>query len=182
MENDEPTGIFLNGQQYDAPISEMPIVGSTEEWQIVNLTGDAHPIHLHLVQFLIKNRQLMDIDLYNEAWMNENGMPPLEHPTIEIPIDNYLIGEPIEPPPNEKGWKDTAVVMPGQVMRLIIRFAPQYAKEKEVMPGVNLFPFSPCVGPGYMWHCHIIDHEDNEMMRPYMVMCPNHMDMSNNSN
>lgn len=180
MMNDEPTGIFLNGQTYMAPISEMPVVGSTEEWEIVNLTGDAHPIHIHLIQFLIKNRQFIDADLYNETWMNLNGMPPLDHPTIEVPIDSYLIGEPINPPQNELGWKDTAVVMPGQVMRLVIRFAPQYADEKDVMPGVNLFPFSPCVGPGYTWHCHILDHEDNEMMRPYIVICPNSMDMNNN--
>ena len=170
MENDEPIGIFLNGQPYDAPTSEMPIVGSTEEWDIVNLTGDAHPIHIHLIQFLIKNRQFMNIDEYSKIWMNENGMPPLDHPTIDVSIDNYLIGEPIEPPENEKGWKDTAVVMPGQVMRLTIRFAPQYVKEEDVMPGMNLFPFSPCIGPGYVWHCHNLEHEDYDMMRPMDII------------
>jgi FtsP/CotA-like multicopper oxidase with cupredoxin domain len=36
-------------------------------------------------------------------------------------------------------------------------------------PGVNLFGFDPTGAPGYVWHCHIIDHEDNEMMRPYTV-------------
>lgn len=180
MLDESPTGIFLNGQRYSAPVSEMPLVGSTEEWQIVNLTGDAHPIHLHLVQFLIKNRQSIDADLYSADWMELNGMPPLSEPTEVLPIDTYLNGPAIPPPPNEAGWKDTAVVLPGQVMRLTIRFAPQYVNEEDVMPGVNLFPFSPCIGPGYVWHCHILDHEDNEMMRPYMVMCNDTIHKDNN--
>jgi hypothetical protein len=33
--------------------------------------------------------------------------------------------------------------------------------------GQNKFPFDVTNGPGYVWHCHIVDHEDNEMMRPY---------------
>lgn len=180
MMDGNPTGIFINGQKFSAPVTEMPLVGSTEEWEIVNLTGDAHPIHLHLVQFLIKNRQSIDADLYSADWMELNGMPPLSEPTKILPIDSYLNGPAIAPPPNEAGWKDTAVVLPGQVMRLTIRFAPQYVNEEDVMPGVNLFPFSPCVGPGYVWHCHILDHEDNEMMRPYIVMCNDTMHKDNN--
>jgi FtsP/CotA-like multicopper oxidase with cupredoxin domain len=37
----------------------------------------------------------------------------------------------------------------------------------DVGPGVNRYPFDPVEGPGYVWHCHIIEHEDHEMMRPY---------------
>ncbi|HSH70575.1 MAG TPA: multicopper oxidase domain-containing protein [Deferrisomatales bacterium] len=33
----------------------------------------------------------------------------------------------------------------------------------------NAYAFSPAEGHGYVWHCHIIDHEDNEMMRPWNV-------------
>ncbi|GAA0706368.1 multicopper oxidase [Paraclostridium ghonii] len=176
--DENSTGLYLNGQKFTAPVSEMPMVGSTEEWEIVNLTGDAHPIHIHLIQFLIKSKQLINVDEYSNAWMFINGMPPLNHSTIPIPLEGYLVGDPINPPPNEKGWKDTAIIMPGEVMRLTIRFAPQYADEKKVMPGVNLFPFNPSIGPGYMWHCHILDHEDNEMMRPYMVMSSGTMDMN----
>lgn len=47
-----------------------------------------------------------------------------------------------------------------------IRFAPQNANSH---PGENLFPFDPSACPGYVWHCHIIDHEDNDMMRPYQI-------------
>jgi FtsP/CotA-like multicopper oxidase with cupredoxin domain len=52
-----PTMVLLNGQMWMAPISETPRVGSTQEWVIANLTMDTHPIHLHLVQFQLLNRQ-----------------------------------------------------------------------------------------------------------------------------
>jgi len=51
-----------------------------------------------------------------------------------------------------------------------VRWAPQSVAVGAVSPGVNRFPFDPTAsGPGYAWHCHILDHEDNEMMRPYLV-------------
>jgi len=54
-----------------------------------------------------------------------------------------------------------------------VRFAPLDAPTTGAgvpAPGINLYPFDPTVGPGYVWHCHILDHEDNEMMRPYKVV------------
>ena len=44
-----------------------------------------------------------------------------------------------------------------------LRFAPQ---------DDSSYSFDPTVGPGYVWHCHILDHENNEMMRPYIVLAP----------
>jgi spore coat protein A, manganese oxidase len=60
------------------------------------------------------------------------------------------IGDPIPPSPNEAGWKDTVQAHPGMVTRIIAKF--------EGYPG------------RYVWHCHILEHEDNEMMRPYDVL------------
>ena len=164
------SALLLNGQMWHAPVSEEAIIGSTVEWEIVNMTNGAHPIHIHLIQFLIKNRQNYDSVKYAEEWTKLNGTPPLENPTVSLSPEPYLQGEPIEPPLNETGWKDTVLVMPNQVTRLLIRYAPQEAKEKDARPCVNLFPFDPSYGPGYVWHCHIIDHEDNDMMRPYKVV------------
>ncbi|MBR7833601.1 multicopper oxidase domain-containing protein [Actinospica durhamensis] len=79
----------------------------------------------------------------------------------------YLQGPVMPPEPNEAGWKDTVNAQPGQVTRVIARWAPTETPVGGVVPGENLFPFDPTRGPGYVWHCHIIDHEDNEMMRPY---------------
>jgi FtsP/CotA-like multicopper oxidase with cupredoxin domain len=80
----------------------------------------------------------------------------------------YLTGPVIPPSPSEAGWKDTVKVYPGYVNRFVIRWAPQATAVGAVSPGQNLFSFDPTKGPGYMLHCHIIDHEDNEMMRPYI--------------
>lgn len=164
-----PVEVLLNGQRWGAPISELPRVGSTEDWVIANLTMDTHPIHLHLVQFQIINRQDFLTDEYKAKWEEINGMPPLDHPTVVLPVYPYLTGEPICPDDNEKGWKDTIRMNPNQVTRIRVRFAPQDIPAFDVSPGENLYPFNPTRGPGYVWHCHIIDHEDNEMMRPYKV-------------
>lgn len=164
-----PLEVLLNGQKWSAPITELPRVGSTEEWTIVNLTMDTHPIHLHLVQFQILNRQNIDATEYQKEWEIMNGMPPLSHPTEILPIERFLIGDPIDPGENEVGWKDTVQMNPDQVTRIRVRFAPQDVPQGSVKPGENLYTFDPGAGPGYVWHCHIIDHEDNEMMRPYKV-------------
>jgi FtsP/CotA-like multicopper oxidase with cupredoxin domain len=165
-----PIEVLLNGQNWSAPISECPLVGSTEKWEIVNLTEDAHPIHLHLVNFEIESRQAFEAEKYTYDWIDINGMPPLNHPTITLPVNNYLIGNPLPPDDNERGFKDTVRANPGEVTTFIVRFAPQDSDPDKVKPGTNLFPFNPSLGPGYVWHCHILDHEDNEMMRPYKVI------------
>ncbi len=170
MTPDGPTMVVLNGQMWMAPISETPRVGSTEEWVIANLTADTHPIHLHLVQFQLLNRQDFDAAGYMKKWEEVNGMVPLMHPTIKVPVEPFLApGEPIKPDDNELGWKDTIRMNPNQVTRIRVRFAPQDVPAGGVQPGENLYSFNPTTKPGYVWHCHILDHEDNEMMRPYKV-------------
>ena len=60
-------------------------------------------------------------------------------------------------------------MFPCSVTRLAVRWAPQDVAAGQTKAGTNSFPFDPANGPGYVWHCHIVDHEDNEMMRPYVV-------------
>ena len=86
-------------------------------------------------------------------------------------VGPYLTGTPIPPDPAESGWKDVARAYPGQVLRLLVRWTPSYVPQirNKSYAGKNLYSFDPTAGPGYVWHCHIIDHEDNEMMRPYKV-------------
>lgn len=167
-----PVMVLLNGQTMDAPVTETPRVGSTEIWEIVNMTADTHPIHLHLVQFQLQNRQAFDVARYTADWNNLNGggMLPLMQPTVALSPTPYKTGGVISAPQNEVGWKDTIQARTGEITRLIVRIAPQSATPTSAAPGVNLFSFDPTVGPGYVWHCHILDHEDNEMMRPLIVM------------
>jgi FtsP/CotA-like multicopper oxidase with cupredoxin domain len=156
-----PVEILLDGQKWSAPISENPVGGSTEEWVIVNPTADTHPIHLHLVQFQLVSRQPFQVKKFQTNWTALNGMAPLMNPTIPVDPTPYLQGKPQAPAANEKGWKDTIQMRPGEVTTIRVRFTAQDG---------SAYTFDPKTAPGYVWHCHIIDHEDNEMMRPYLVM------------
>jgi spore coat protein A len=158
-----PTMILLNGQEWMATTSELPKLGSTEQWIIVNPTADTHPIHLHLVQFQLVSRQMMDTAKYQTDWMTLNGgMPPYTGTVNELAIAPYLKNKVQLATPLEQGWKDTIQMNPGEVTIIQVRFAPT--------DGSGTYPFDATNGPGYVWHCHIIDHEDNEMMRPYQVV------------
>jgi len=99
------------------PVTENPARGATEVWELHNFTEDAHPIHIHLVQFEVLSRQ---------------------------PFDGPARG----PAAFERGTKDTVVALPAEITRVKARFD---------------------IAGRYVWHCHIVDHEDNEMMRPYQV-------------
>lgn len=162
--------LLLNGQVWGAPVSEKPIVGSTQVWEIVNITGGPHPIHIHLIDFQVLNRQDINSELYAQNFNAINGPSPLKEPTKIIDPDTYLIGDPSKPTPSERGWKDTVIAYPGQVTRIIVPMFPSITNPKNVKLGKNLFPFDPSSFPGYVWHCHLLDHEDNEMMRPMEII------------
>jgi spore coat protein A len=161
--------------------SELPNEGDTEVWEIVNLTADAHPMHTHLIQFQLINRQNFNTNKYNGAYAAAfpGGVftpafgPPLDYGTGNAralggnpDITPFLQGPVMPPDPNEAGWKDTVHVLPGQVTRIAARFSPT-----DTPAGTSgAYPFDPNAnGHGFVWHCHIVDHEDNEMMRPYKV-------------
>ncbi len=99
------------------PITENPALGAIEVWEMHNFTEDAHPIHIHEVQFAVVDRQPFG-------------------------------GSPYGPEPWEMGFKDTVIAYPGEITRV---------KALYDRPGL------------FVWHCHIVEHEDNEMMRPYFV-------------
>ena len=159
-----PLEVLLNGQEWDAPVSEYPTLGTTEEWVIVNPTADTHPIHLHLVQFQLVSRQRIRAAAYQNDWEERNGMPPFMFTPEELAIEGYLKGLPRGPTPTEQGWKDTIQMHPGEVTIIRVRFGP--------VDGSPAYTFDATSGPGYVWHCHILEHEDNEMMRPYVPVAP----------
>jgi spore coat protein A len=126
------TLLLLNASHWNMPVTEKPVLGSTEIWTLINPTNDTHPIHLHLVRFQILDRQPY------EPWL------------FQTKRQLHFIGPPQPPAPNEAGWKDTVRAYSRMVTRIIV-------------------PFTGFVGR-YVWHCHILEHEDNEMMRPYEVI------------
>lgn len=188
--------------------SETPRQGSVEEWVLINLTPDAHPIHTHLTQFQILNRESFDIDGtggsnipggYLGAWsaaFGSPGMPallpgcvagqfcpgygpPLNYAVLNADgalggnpaITPFLLHDAKAPNPEESGWKDAAKMMPKQVLRILVRYTPTSipVQPGKSLAGQNFYPFDVTQGDGYVWHCHIIDHEDNDMMRPFRV-------------
>ncbi len=160
-QNNTPSQALLDGQNWDAEISETPQLGTTEDWIIVNTSMDAHPIHLHLVQFQLVSRQPFDNTSYLKEWIKLNGQPPFNHPTNNVKsLSNYLTGTITNAQPEEQGWKDTLTIYSGEVVTLRVRFAPQDGSS---------YTFDATKGPGYIWHCHLLEHEDHEMMRPYII-------------
>jgi spore coat protein A len=137
-EHDDAAGnsmqMLLNESHWDMPVTENPVLDTTEVWSFVNLAGDAHPIHLHLVRFQVLDRRPFDLFAYN--------------------ADKSLVytGPAVPPAANELGWKDTVRADPGMVTRIIVKFEGYTGR--------------------YVWHCHLLEHEDNEMMRPYDVIAP----------
>ena len=123
---------LLENKTWDDPITTKPQLGNIEIWNILNLTRASHPIHLHLVNFQILGRQPFDTEYYEE--------------TGKV----LATGNTVPPDLNERGWKDTVRANPGEITRIIARFAPY----------TGLYP----------WHCHILEHEDHEMMRPFEVV------------
>ncbi len=179
---DVPLELLLDGQRWDSPVTELTTVGDTEEWWVINPTADSHPIHLHLVQFQVISRQKIDIKNYYPDWLALNGGTlPLTAPTQNLNPYNYLKSRAKGPDPSEMGWKDTVMMHPGELTTIRIRFAPVEAPISgpgAPAPGTN--PYAPTFDPtaphgplpvvyGYVWHCHILDHEDNEMMRPLQL-------------
>jgi FtsP/CotA-like multicopper oxidase with cupredoxin domain len=75
----------------------------------------------------------------------------------------------VEPPEAyEAGWKDTIVVPPGGVTRVIVRVAPTDVP-LAAPAAARAYPFDPSDARGYAWHCHMLSHEDNDMMRPLAI-------------
>ena len=131
----------------------------------------------------LMNRQGFHVNKYNAVYAAAfpGGTyapgfgPPLDYETGNPQalggnpdITPFLQGPAKPPPANEAGWKDTIVMFPGQVTRIVVRWAPTgLAADTGAIDA--FYPFDPNGGHGYVWHCHIIDHEDNEMMRPTSV-------------
>jgi len=114
------------------PVTEDPLLGSVEAWDIYNTTADTHPIHVHLVHFRVVGHRGFGGETEENGALKE----------IRWLGDERPLGT------DERGPKDTVRVPPKTRTRIIARFD---------RPG------------RYVWHCHILSHEDHEMMRPFVV-------------
>jgi spore coat protein A len=130
------------GRFYLDPVTETPNAGNVEMWQFANLTGDTHPIHFHLVNVQVLARQPFQVKSYA-------GVPNFQGPARG-------------PDPDEIGWKETVRMNPGEVTTVLMKFD---------LPKVPFnVPASPRTGNNeYVYHCHILEHEEHDMMRPLVV-------------
>ena len=139
---------------WDAPTTEKPLLGSTEQWDIFNFTADSHPIHLHLPQYQVLEKWHIDfLDQNDDSIPDDmNGDGLITYGTGSSPdysVADIWIGDKVPLRPEETGWQDTVEVDPHQMMAIVATFDK---------------------AGDYAWHCHILSHEDNEMMRPYTVV------------
>jgi len=137
--------VVMFGREYVSTPTEVIPAGSYEIWEIANLTLDVHPIHFHLVNVQVLSRQAFSTKQY------VGGLPKYQ-------------GKVVPPDPNELGWKETVRMNPGEVTRVFMKF--------DLPTGL---PFTVPVsgrtgGNEYVWHCHILEHEEHDMMRPLVVL------------
>lgn len=136
-------------------------LGSTEQWYVVNLSPDTHPIHVHLVDMQVTQRSAYDVFVTTK----DNPTPVLltpgdgeRTPVVDgTPVTGQEVTRidattPLDPEPDQAGAKDTVRVNPGEMLGFAMKFAPFCGR--------------------YMLHCHILEHEDHDMMRPYVVVDP----------
>lgn len=140
----------------DAP-TEVVEQGETQIWDLYNFTADTHPIHFHLVDVQIIGRQALFA----------GPAPDLTGVAI---TDFALTGAMRGPDANENGWKETVRMNPGEVTRVIMKFnaptPPAFSHR------LATAPYNLANAAEYVWHCHILEHEEHDMMRPLVVLLP----------
>jgi spore coat protein A len=120
---------LINGLRYH-DVTERPHLGTTEIWRFINRSGATHTMHMHLEMFEVLDRQSFTIQ-------GDDVVPK---------------GTPSPPDPGETGWKDTVLVRPLEMVRIVTRF-------------------EDFLGP-YPYHCHMLEHEDHDMMRQFVTQPP----------
>jgi spore coat protein A len=139
----------LNGAHFEERSPTEPKVGTVEDWVYVNLTGDTHPMHMHLVTFQVLGRTPFDAEAYQAAYGGPNGVPGGIDPTP------FATGPTLPAAPEERGFKDTVKANPGYFTTIRAKFD---------LPNGVVAPQT------YVHHCHIVEHEDNDMMQPFTVV------------
>jgi len=147
-------GTDVGGVEYLAAPTEVAHRGEVQRWQIYNLTGDTHPMHFHLVNVVVKKRENWAYTV--DPTLGTIPLLPLQVvPGSEHPVDT-----------NDQGWKETVRINPGEVVTVDMKFdmplgAPN-SPRLEASYGIK--------GAEYVWHCHILEHEEHDMMRPLVVL------------
>ncbi|MEU8995882.1 multicopper oxidase domain-containing protein [Streptomyces caniferus] len=154
----------FNAVPFMEPSQDFIKAGSTEIWEYINPNHDAHPMHVHLVNFQVLNRQPIDAAGYQEdyeKWIS-GGRKPEDKPVLA----NYFTGPPIPPDPDEaQSSKDTVKSYPETVTRIITgEFSPPTDPIASIPNSGTVLPAT------YVHHCHLLEHEDDDLMRPWTIV------------
>jgi len=145
-EGDETTRYRVVAAHFEDTTTFFPMLGEYEVWQLINLTGDTHPIHLHLDPFQILARHPIRYEIPDGDIGELDLAAAVE---LERDPDDELVHAIDD---NERGLKDTIRVNPNEIVEIAVRFTAYSGR--------------------YMYHCHILEHEDRDMMRPFVTMAP----------
>jgi len=163
-----PLVVLMNNRNFAPDDTTMTVGKDTlEQWDLINTTVDAHPMHLHFTEFQVLNRQKFDTGAYLVA---AYGVKPAGAPVWPVPgtgtspdVAPFLKGSALAPFANEQGWKDTIVAMPGEVTRIMVPFGAGAAGGAPLAIGASY------TGK-YVSHCHILEHEEHDMMMRFTIV------------
>ncbi len=158
----------LNAVPFMEPSEDFVKAGSTEIWEYVNPNHDAHPMHVHLVNFQVLNRQPIDAagcQAQYDKWVH-GGRRKEDFPELA----DYFTGPPVPPDPDEAGsGKDVVKAYPEMVTRIIMADIYPPTGDIASIPGSGAeFPAT------YIHHCHLLEHEDDDLMRPWTIVANKH--------
>ncbi|XP_030537554.2 multicopper oxidase LPR1 homolog 1-like isoform X2 [Rhodamnia argentea] len=135
------THLYINGLRFEDPVTETPRAGTTEVWEVINLTSDNHPFHMHLAAFqAVKIQQLVDLAGFTSCMTRLND-------AILCNITSHATGPLVDVPPTERTWKNVVKMAPGYKTTLVVQF---FVVDNAHSP----YPFDPTAEPGYVYHCH----------------------------
>jgi FtsP/CotA-like multicopper oxidase with cupredoxin domain len=154
------------GFSYMDPPVEVFHLGETQIWKITHNGVDTHPIHIHLVNAQIINRVGWDgvikpPEPYERGWKETIRMNPLESIFVGIKADLPTVPFPVT--------TSVRPLNPSQPLGSTVGFTninPKTGQPITATPTVNvLYDY----GHEFVWHCHILGHEENDMMRPLVI-------------
>ena len=145
-----PLTFQIEKSMWTDAVTIKPAYGTAEIWNLINPTGVTHPVHVHFVPHRVISRRRFNVGAYDSGQCNFDDGSCYSQGTAESPDEN------------EMGWMDTTRAPPGYVTTILLNFTLlEYGRGQL---------FDPKTGPGYVIHCHILDHEDNDMMRPWKMV------------
>ncbi|CAL4977554.1 unnamed protein product [Urochloa decumbens] len=132
-----PTHLYINGKRPEDPATETPAAGTTEVWEVINLTQDNHPLHLHLAAFqAVRARGLVGVEEFRRCMGRLND-------AARCGVGRHAVGEEVAVPEHERTWKNVVKIAPGFVTTVVVKFMM-------VDTGRN-YPFDATAEPGYVY-------------------------------